>query len=171
LEPPQATAAPLAAVQRIKGASQMPIGPLELLVLGFEGDRFNGDIARSIEAAEESGAVRVVDLLFVRKSADGEITALEVEETDDAYVRDFRELGIDIRGLLTEEDAVTLAQLLPVDTSALVALVEHTWATQIAEAVQKAGGRLLANQRISRRTVEALEDELEVLLVASANRQ
>jgi hypothetical protein len=149
----------------------MPIGPLELLVLGFEGDRFNGDIARSIEAAEESGAVRVVDLLFVRKSAGGEITALEVEETDDAYVRDFRELGVDIRGLLTEDDAVTLAQLLPADTSALVALVEHTWAAQIADAVQKAGGRLLANQRISRATVEALGDELEMLLVASANRQ
>jgi Family of unknown function (DUF6325) len=151
--------------------SVMPIGPLELLVIGFEGDHFKGEIARSIGAAEESGAIRVVDLIFVRKTADGEITALEIEETDESYARDFKALSVDIRALLTEDDAMTLATLLPPDTAALVALIEHTWAKDISEAVTRSGGRLLASQRISRLTIEAISDELEMLLVASANRQ
>ena len=149
----------------------MSIGPLELLVVGFEGGRFNGQIAKAIEAAEATGAVRVVDLLFVRKTANGDIAAMEIEEADDSYNRDFDSLNLDIRGLLTEDDAMTLAALLPTDTTAAVALIEHTWATDIADAIQDAGGQLLANQRISRRTMDAVRDELEVLLVSSANRQ
>jgi hypothetical protein len=149
----------------------MSIGPLELLVVGFEGGRFNGQIAKAIEAAEATGAVRVVDLLFVRKTANGDIVAMEIEEADDSYNRDFDSLNLDIRGLLTEDDAMTLAALLPTDTTAAVALIEHTWATDIADAIQDAGGQLLANQRISRRTMDAVRDELEVLLVSSANRQ
>lgn len=149
----------------------MSIGPLELLVVGFEGDHFNGQIAKAIEAAEATGAVRVVDLIFVRKTADGDIAAMEIEEAGESYNRDFDSLNLDIRGLLTEDDAMTLAALLPVDTMAAVALIEHTWATDIADAIRDAGGRLLADQRISRRTMEAVRDELEVLLVSSANRQ
>jgi hypothetical protein len=146
----------------------MTVGPLELIVLGFDGNNFRGEIAPAIEAAEKSGAVRVVDLIFVRKDADGSIAAVEVEETDEAYARDFDTLKADIRGILTEEDTVSIAEMLPSNTSALVALLEHTWATEIATAVDRAGGRLLVSQRISPKTVNAISDELEALMAAPA---
>ena len=149
----------------------MAVGPLELLVVGFEGNRFRGEIARAIEAAEASGTIRVVDLLFVRKDADGSITAFEIEESDESYARDFDALKVDVRGLLTEEDAMTVAGLLEPNTAALAALVEHTWATEIAEAVERAGGRLLASQRISPRLVQAIGDELEALLAGPPARR
>ncbi len=145
----------------------MSVGPLELMILGFEGNNFRGEIAPAIKAAEESGAIRVVDLIFVRKDADGSIAALEIEESNESYARDFDSLAVDVRGLLTEEDAMTLAEMLPTNTSALAALIEHRWATPIAEAVNKAGGSLLASQRISPKQIQALGDELEVLIAGT----
>jgi hypothetical protein len=143
---------------------------LELVVLGFEGNNFRGEIAPAIEEAQRSGAIRVVDLILARKSKEGDITALEIEEADESYSRNFGALKADIRGLLTEEDAITLADLLPANTAALVILFEHTWATKISEAVRRAGGEMLASQRISRKTIEEIEDELEELMSAPARQ-
>ena len=140
-------------------------GPLELLVLGFEDDKFRGEIARSVRAAAATDAIRVVDLIFVRKDGSENITAFEVEESGQA-AREFAALGADIRGVLTDDDAMTLAKLLPANTAALVVLVEHKWALDVAEAVQRAGGKLLASQRIGRGTVELLGDDLDRLLSA-----
>ena len=146
----------------------MSVGPLELMILGFEGNNFRGEIAPAIKAAEESGAIRVVDLIFVRKDADGSIAALEIEESNESYARDFDSLAVGVRGLLTEEDAMTIAEKLPTNTAALAALIEHTWATQITQAVTNAGGSLLTSQRISPSLIQSLGDELEVLMAGSS---
>jgi hypothetical protein len=148
----------------------MSIGPLELLILGFEKSDFHGDIAPAIKEAVDSGAIRIVDLLFVRKDAEGTVTALEIEEADDAYARDFEGLVADVRDILTEDEAMTLAELLPVDTAAMVALVEHLWASRISEAVANAGGRLLASQRISSRLLQDIGDEIETLMATPGSR-
>jgi hypothetical protein len=143
----------------------MSAGPLELIVLGFEGDNFRGEIAKAIEEAESKGSVRVVDLIFVLKSPDGGITAMEIEDAQ-PFAADFESLTRDVRGLLTEEDAMTIAELLPPNTAALAAVIEHTWATQISEAVSRAGGRMLASQRIRPDSIDSISDEIDALIRA-----
>jgi uncharacterized membrane protein len=145
------------------------VGPLELVVVGFEGNNFTGQIAPAIGDAVSSGAIRIVDLIFVTKDADGAAVALEVEDLGENIARDFRGLQTDLHDLLSEEDAVTLAELLPNNTAALVALIEHTWATRISEAVRNAGGRMLASQRLSARNLEAVHEELEAAMAAPAH--
>jgi uncharacterized membrane protein len=144
------------------------IGPLELVVLGFEGNNFKGEIAAAIEEAVATGAIRVIDLVAVRKDPDGNVVALEVEDVGEAVSRDFRELEGNLHDLLTEEDAITIARMLPVNTAALVALIEHTWAIKIKEAIQRAGGQLLATQRLSARLVEGVREQIEAELAAPA---
>ena len=51
----------------------MAIGPVQLLVLGFEHPEFHGDIIAELERLKESDMVRVIDALAVHKDADGEI--------------------------------------------------------------------------------------------------
>jgi hypothetical protein len=148
----------------------MTVGPLELIVLGFEGNNFRGEIAPAIEDAVNTGAIRIVDLVFVRKDASGDVTALEVGETNQEFARDFQGLSSDLRDLLTEDEAMTIAAMLPPNTSALVALFEHTWATHIAEAVRNAGGRLLASQRINPRLVDEVRDQIDEIMASEPAR-
>lgn len=143
----------------------MTAGPFELVVLGFEGNNFKGEIAKAIQEAESTGSVRVVDLVFVIKSPEGAITAMEIEDAQ-PFAPEFQVLERDVKGLLTEEDAMTIAQLLPPNTAALAAVIEHTWASKISEAVRNAGGRMLASQRISPDSIDAVGDEIEALIGA-----
>ena len=143
----------------------MTAGPFELVVLGFEGNNFKGEIARAIQEAESTGSVRVVDLVFVIKSPEGAITAMEIEDAQ-PFAPEFQALERDVKGLLTEEDAMTIAQLLPPNTAALAAVIEHTWAGKISEAVRAAGGRMLASQRISPDSIDAVGDEIDALIGA-----
>lgn len=143
----------------------MSTGPLELYVLGFEGNNFRGEIAKAIEEAEASGSVRVVDLIFVLKDKDGKVTAIEVEDAQ-PFAAEFKSLEADARGLLTEEDAMTLGELLPPNTAALAAVIEHVWASQIAEAVRRAGGRVLVSERISQDSIDPISAELEARMSA-----
>ena len=149
----------------------MTIGPLELLVIGFEGNNFKGEIAPAIEDAVNSGAIRLIDLIFALKDTNGEVTILEVEEANEQYAREIRGMANDLRDILTEDEAMTMAALLPPNTAALVALIEHTWSKGIAGAVERAGGRLLASQRISPRLVEEVSGQLEEMMATAPARQ
>jgi hypothetical protein len=144
----------------------MSVGPLEIFVIGFDGNHFRGEIAPAIKEAVDTGAIRVIDMIFALKDANGDVTIIEVEESDDPAVAQIRGLSDDLRDILTEDEARTMAELLPRNTSALVALIEHTWAKQISEAVRRAGGELLASQRISPRLVNQVSNQLEEAMAA-----
>ena len=58
----------------------MEFGPLEYVVIGLADDRFNRDILTKLNAIQQNPLIRVVDLLFVSKDADGTVTVQEVSE-------------------------------------------------------------------------------------------
>jgi uncharacterized membrane protein len=51
----------------------MAIGPVQLVVLGFNHPDFHGEIIEELERLREVDAVRVIDSLVVYKDADGEL--------------------------------------------------------------------------------------------------
>ncbi len=82
----------------------MTLGPLEYSVIGFEGNRFNGEIAKEIGAVVDSGVIAIVDLVFVTKDIDGNATSLELDNKDDPRFAGFAGMLEGLTGLLTEED-------------------------------------------------------------------
>ena len=58
----------------------MEIGPLEYVVIGFQEHHFTDDILPALNAIQQTGAVRVVDLLFVQKDAAGAVSVQELSE-------------------------------------------------------------------------------------------
>ncbi|HEX2513128.1 MAG TPA: DUF6325 family protein, partial [Chloroflexota bacterium] len=56
----------------------MALGPVELLVIKFPGNEFKGEIAPALRELVENGTIRIIDLLFIRKDADGTVTANEL---------------------------------------------------------------------------------------------
>ena len=46
-------------------------GPVQMLVVAFDGNRFRGEIWPELERLKREGVVRILDLLLVRKDSDG----------------------------------------------------------------------------------------------------
>ena len=59
------------------------IGPVEYMIVSFPGNRFTGEIAPALAKLVEANTIRIIDLAFVGKNADGEIVAFELSDLDD----------------------------------------------------------------------------------------
>ncbi len=124
----------------------MTIGPVEYIIVGFPGNKFSGEIAPELLALIESGTVRILDLIFIGKDADGSVVAFEIDELDAAA--GFGDLDGDVGGLISPEDIEYAAAALEPNSSAALLIWEDVWAAGFAEAVRRADGVLLEGARI-----------------------
>ena len=134
----------------------MAVGPVDVYIIGFPGNKFTGQIAPAILDLVENGTIRVLDLLFVMKGADGIVTtvaAADIDEEGAAY------LSIDVTqpGALGPEDAEEVGDDLPADSSALLIAFENLWAGKVVDALQAADAVLIDSIRIPVDVVEAFE--------------
>lgn len=141
----------------------MTLGPIELLVFGFPGNRFTGGIIPEIERLVEAGTVAVVDALLIHKDEAGDVTFLELEpdDTDDAVGRLARLVG-DL-DLLGDEDVEAFAAALEPNSSAAALVFEHTWAKPLRDQIVASDGVLLTNVRIPGMVVQEVLDAVEAL--------
>jgi uncharacterized membrane protein len=152
----------------------MAIGPVQLLVLGFNQPDFHGEIIAELERLRESDVVRVIDSLVVYKDAEGE---LEVEHLSNLSKEEAVELGSTIGALIglgvegeegmeagavagaeaaaegvrafSEEEAWDVVEDIPNDSAAALILLEHHWAVPLRDAVVRAGGFRISDGFIS----------------------
>ena len=75
----------------------MAIGPVQLLVLGFNEPDFHGEIIAELERLRQSDTVRVIDALAVYKDGEGEI---EVAHLSNLSKDEAIELGSKIGALI-----------------------------------------------------------------------
>jgi hypothetical protein len=143
----------------------MTLGPLEYTVIGFEGNRFNGEIAKELQEVVDKGVIRIVDLVFITKDIDGEVTAVELDDKDDPRFAGFAPLLAGLQGLLTTDDVTEIGEMLPINTSALTVLFEHRWAVHLKDAMAAAGGFLVTRTTIAPEILEELNTELDQVAV------
>jgi len=136
----------------------MGIGPVEYMVVAFPGNRFKGEIAPALGDLVESGTIRVLDLAFVMKGADGSIAGGELEDAGSEVFKAFDALAAERGGLINEDDLQEIGERLEPDSSAAILVWEDLWAARFADAVANAGGVLLDIQRIPREIVQAAID-------------
>jgi uncharacterized membrane protein len=147
----------------------MAIGPIQMLVLGFTGAEFKGEILAELDRLREHDIVRLVDVALVRKNDDGSIERLR---HSDLTGDELAEMGAYVGALIGlgaagEEGAVAGAEAgaaafseraeqaddevwyaddaIPPGTAAAVALLEHRWAIPLREAILNTGGFHLAD--------------------------
>ena len=143
----------------------MSIGPVQLIVLGFEHPEFHGEIIEELERLRESDTVRVIDALAVHKDADGEIEvahlsnlsrdeAVEMGSTIGALI------GLGIEGeegleegaiagaqaaadgisAFDEEEAWDIIEEIPNDPPPRLPLISPPWGGPPLNAIARAGG-------------------------------
>lgn len=138
----------------------MEIGPLEYAVIGFQDDHFMGEILPELNTIQQSGLIRVVDLLLIDKDADGAVTAQEIGELSEEEQQPYAALIEDLAGLLTAEDIEKIAGEIPPGNAAVVVLLEHVWTLGLTEAVRKAGGVLFTGGSVTPEVLQRVSAEL-----------
>lgn len=143
----------------------MAIGPVQLLVLGFNEPDFHGEVIAELERLRAADTVRVIDALAVHKDAEGEIEvahlsnltrdeAIEVgtvigalvglgiegEEGFEAGAEAGAEAASDGIEVFNDEEAWDVIEEIPNDSAAALILLEHHWAVPLRDAVARAGG-------------------------------
>ena len=133
----------------------MGVGPVDVYIIGFPGNKFSGRIAPAILDLVENGTIRVLDLLFVMKDEDGVVTTLEAADLDEEGAG-FLSLDVAQPGALGEEDADEVSDDLPPNSSALLIAFENTWAIKVVDALRDADAVLIDSIRIPVDVVEAV---------------
>ena len=136
------------------------LGPVDYVVVEFPADQanFSGEMAAELAALVKSGAVRVLDLLFLRKSPDGSVEGFESHEFGDGELGELRALETELAMLLAEEDIESIGAALEPGSVAAVLVWENVWAAPFGSAVRRSGGQLVASGRIP---IQALVATLE----------
>jgi Family of unknown function (DUF6325) len=134
----------------------MEIGPVDVLEVAFPGNEFNGSILPALEKLISSGTIRVLDLLFAYRTADGEVGSLELAGIAEKYGPLFTDVDGEVPGgLLDAEDVAELTDILEPDSSIAVICWENTCAAPFVSALEGSGAVLLDQARVPREAVLA----------------
>lgn len=133
-------------------------GPIDYIIVGFEGNKFDGSILREIGAAIDKGIISLVALSLVSKDMEGVVTTLDISTPQDDYLVEFTQKYPVSGAVIDKDDIDEVADLLENNTSAGLLAVEHVWAKPLKQAILNAGGVLIADGRIHPDAAAVLED-------------
>jgi hypothetical protein len=136
----------------------MGIGPVEYMVVAFPGNQFKGEIAPALGDLVDNGTIRVLDLAFIMKDAEGNVVGAELEDAGSEVINAFEALTFERGGLISDNDIIEIGGALEPESSAAILVWEDLWAARFADAVRNAGGVLVDIQRIPHEIVQAAID-------------
>ena len=158
----------------------MSIGPVQMLILGFEDPKFTGEGLAELERLRESDIIRLVDLLAVWKDADGNVAVVQDTQLSEDEAKEFGAVvgGLIGLGMAGEEGLEAGAEAgaealedghvfdadevwyaidsIPNNTAAVIALLEHRWAIPLRDSIARAGGFVLADEWIHAKDLVAV---------------
>jgi hypothetical protein len=138
------------------------LGPIDYIVVSFKGNNFDGSILEELAKVTASGTIRVVDLLFIIKDANGEVAMAEIEDQSEELKEVAKAVGhVGDLPLLTENDVAKLGDAMANDTSAGVLVIEQLWAIGLKKALLDAGAELIDEGRIHPDTIATAVQDLE----------
>ncbi len=137
----------------------MSIGPVEYIAIAFPGNKFSGEIIPAIRELQDSGTIRVLDLVIITKDDDGNVASIELNEASPETQATFAALGVENRNLLGQEDFEDIGSALDPNSTAALMIWENVWAERFASSLRNADGILVANGRIPAALVEEIMSE------------
>lgn len=138
--------------------TNLEYGPVELLLVSLGTATPTPALLAALTDALETKAVRLIDLVFISRDADGSLRIEEVEDVSDEY--GFGAVELEASGLAGSEDLDELAEQVPPGTSAAVVVFEHSWARNLGTALAAAGGEVISAERIPAPVVNDLLSQI-----------
>jgi hypothetical protein len=136
------------------------LGPVDYVVVEFPADKadFSGEMATELAALVDRDAIRVLDLILLKKELDGSVEGFESHDFGEGDLSGLRALETDLAMLLAEEDVEAIGAALEPGSVAAVLVWENVWAAPFGAAIRRSGGQLVASGRIP---IQALAAALE----------
>ena len=131
----------------------MEVGPVEMIVLDFPGERADPGVVEAVAEVVRSGSVTLLDLVFITRTTEGEIRITDVDENLDET--GLATLEVASQTLVSEDDLDVVRDSLEPGHSAAVIVYEHSWARKVGAAIRAAGGEVALHIQIPRDAVEA----------------
>ncbi len=150
----------------------MAIGPVQMLIVGFEDPKFQGEVLEEFKRLKDADIIRLIDLVVVKKDDEGNIETLHTSDLDEESALEFGAVAGALIGLgmagdegaeagamagaeamadgqVFDDDQVWYAaDAIPNGTAAGVALIEHRWAIPLRDAIIRANGIPLVDEWI-----------------------
>ena len=137
--------------------SEFRYGPVELHLIGFEGERLDPGVVQALADLLEGGLLRLLDVVLISRSEEGDVTVVEIDDQDDV----FGDLVIGASGLAGAEDIAEFAEHVPPGASAALFVLELLYARELASRLGESGAVLLRTERIPAPIVNAIVDAIE----------
>ncbi|MDG6256593.1 MAG: hypothetical protein QCH35_03235 [Methanomicrobiaceae archaeon] len=162
----------------------MVFGPIQMIVIGFTEPEFYASILRKLRVIRERRIIRLIDLLFIRKDAEGTISELDARELSEEAAMPYATLIGDLLGLgdrvrkvcpggpgsaqcpdiqhdfgLSATEIRTIVHTIPPESAAALILIEHVWAARLMEGLRDVGGILLAQGLVVPESLLMLESK------------
>ena len=125
-----------------------PVGPVEVLFVVFPEPNFTGELAGELKYLVDSGQITVLDLVFIYKDADGNVTSVELADMDEDDASAIEASVDDKEDILVEDDIAEFAAQMPNNTAAGLMVFENTWAAHFVQAMRNVGGEVVLSERI-----------------------
>jgi uncharacterized membrane protein len=139
------------------------LGPIDLLVVEFPGNRFTGGGLRELHELVAAGTLRIIDLVIVTKNQAGQVSALELHDLGPDASGALASLQATVSQMLTRDDIDAVGEQLANNTTAAIMLYENTWAVKTKQAIMAANGRVVMQARVPHEIVQGTLDDLAAL--------
>ncbi len=157
----------------MSGQRTVMYGPMQLFVIGFPGNKFSGEILPAINDARDTDLIRMIDYLFIFKDKNGRVSSVKGTDLGKKEVKQLDSvlgalIGLGAGGIkgakagaeegarfgerdmgLSKKDIREIAENFPINSSALLMIVEHLWAKGIKQALVNSGGIMLAQGMVT----------------------
>src|SRR4051794_21599450 len=120
------------------------LGPISYLMVEFPGNKMTGEGLGALVDLADRGVIRILDLMFVARGADGSMTVLDVRDIDHDGQLDLAIFEGASSGLLGESDLVDAQSVLDPGSSAGILIFENRWATSFVQGLRNGGAQLVA---------------------------
>jgi uncharacterized membrane protein len=176
--------------------AEVMYGPMQLLVIVFDNPDFHGQIRRELESVMEKGLIRLIDLVFLWKDEEGNVTAMEATQLDEEERMRFgavvggimgfgaggeagARVGMEAGALaaaqenygITDEDILEITEAIPENNAAGLLLIEHLWAKNLKQAIADAGGVLVSQGMITPELLALVGVELAEAVEAADKKE
>jgi uncharacterized membrane protein len=138
---------------RTPEVQHVAVGPCELIIIRFPGNKFRGEIAPALASLARKGTIKIIDILFAIKDEKSDVAILELKDIDHDGKAELMQV-VEIDGAIGQDDVDDAAALLEPNSSALLLLFEHAWAAELTQAMRDAAGEVVYMERIPAAVVE-----------------
>lgn len=135
------------------------IGPVEYVLIGFPDNQFTGGIAPALADLVANDLVRIIDLVFIKKDAEGNVLSFEYDDLPETVA--YGDIDGEADGFLDDEDILAIAEDLDDNSSALLIVWEDLWAAPLAAEIIASGGQVISGRRIPHQVVTEILDAIE----------